>query len=138
MAEQDFYSHPSTHHVVPVRYYIIVFATLLFCTGLTVYAAELDLGSLNVPIALAIATFKALLVLLIFMHVKYSSRLVGAIIISTAAWLIVLLYGVAGDFIVRPKLIGVQYATPPAEQIAGPSVPGEKAMPVEDPQPNAN
>jgi cytochrome c oxidase subunit 4 len=63
------------HHIVsPVIYGIIVGALLVF-TGLTVWAANVDLGVLNPVIALAIACTKATLVVLFFMHVKYSTRL---------------------------------------------------------------
>ncbi len=64
------------HHVVTPRTYIIVFITLLIFTGLTVVAAYVDLHIFNPIVALAIATFKAVIVILYFMHVKYQSRLI--------------------------------------------------------------
>lgn len=64
------------HHIVTPRTYIIVFATLLIFTGLTVVAAYIDLHIFNPIVALAIATFKAVVVILYFMHVKYQSRLI--------------------------------------------------------------
>jgi cytochrome c oxidase subunit 4 len=71
--EQDV--HDSLNHIVPPRIYIIVGATLLVFTGLTVLAATFDLGAWNPVIALFIACVKASIVVLFFMHVKYSSRL---------------------------------------------------------------
>ena len=53
-----------------------MFATLIAFTGITVGAAYIDLGLFNPMIALGIACFKACVVILFFMHVKYSSRLV--------------------------------------------------------------
>jgi len=56
--------------------YSIVFATLLLFTGITVGAAYIELGVFNPIVALGIASFKAVVVILFFMHVKYQSRLV--------------------------------------------------------------
>lgn len=64
------------HHVVTPRTYIIVFITLLIFTAITVGAAYVDLHIFNPIVALAIATFKAVVVILYFMHVKYQSRLI--------------------------------------------------------------
>ncbi len=64
------------HHIIGPKTYIMVFATLLVFTGITVGAAFIDLGVLNPIVALAIACFKAVIVILFFMHVKYQSKLV--------------------------------------------------------------
>ncbi len=64
------------HHVVTPFTYSIVFVTLLVFTGLTVLAAYIDLGIFNPVVALAIATIKAVIVILFFMHVKYQSKLI--------------------------------------------------------------
>jgi cytochrome c oxidase subunit 4 len=64
------------HHVVPPSTYLMVFGTLLLFTGLTVVAAYIDLGILNPVVALGIASFKAVVVILFFMHVKYQSGLI--------------------------------------------------------------
>ena len=64
------------HHVVTPFTYSIVFVTLLIFTGLTVVAAYIDLGIFNPVVALAIATIKAVIVILFFMHVKYQSKLI--------------------------------------------------------------
>ena len=67
--------HEHAHHIVsPVVYVTILFA-LLVGTGLTIWASYVDLGVWNPIIALAIACTKATLVVLFFMHVKYSSKL---------------------------------------------------------------
>ncbi len=64
------------HHIVTPFQYVLVFGTLLLFTGITVGAAYVELGVLNPIVALAIASFKAVVVILFFMHVKYQSRLV--------------------------------------------------------------
>jgi cytochrome c oxidase subunit 4 len=66
----------SDHHIVTPVTYGIVFVTLLFFTALTVVAAYVDLGIFNPVVALGIASFKAVIVILFFMHVKYQSKLV--------------------------------------------------------------
>jgi cytochrome c oxidase subunit 4 len=62
-------------HIVSPRIYIIVGATLLVFTGLTVLASLFELGVWNPIVALFIAVVKATIVVLFFMHVKYSSKL---------------------------------------------------------------
>lgn len=64
------------HHIVTPVTYTIVFVTLLIFTGLTVLAAYIDMGILNPVVALAIASIKAVIVILFFMHVKYQSKLI--------------------------------------------------------------
>src|SRR3954470_12635125 len=73
-------------HILPTRVYYTIFAILLFCTYLTVQIAFLDLGALNTVAALAIAVFKATLVVLFFMHVKYSTRLTWAVVLGSVFW----------------------------------------------------
>jgi cytochrome c oxidase subunit IV len=70
-------TEPTHHaeHIVSPKVYGIIFALLLIFTAITVGASYLELGQFNVIVALAIACIKAVLVILFFMHVKYSSRL---------------------------------------------------------------
>lgn len=71
-------SHPvpehHKHHIVPPRTYALIFGALLLGTALTVGASYIDMGPWNPIIALAIACTKAVLVILFFMHIAYSSR----------------------------------------------------------------
>jgi cytochrome c oxidase subunit IV len=64
------------HHIVTPLQYSFVFITLLIGTAITVVAANIDLGVFNPIIALGIASFKAVVVILFFMHVKYQSNLI--------------------------------------------------------------
>lgn len=74
MSEQAQHDEHEHKIVSPVVYVVILFA-LLVGTGLTVWASYVDLGLWNPIIALAIACTKATLVVLFFMHVKYSTKL---------------------------------------------------------------
>jgi cytochrome c oxidase subunit 4 len=67
-------------HISPKSTYITIFGALMVCTILTVLAAFTNLGNLNFPVAITIAVFKATLVVLFFMHVKYSSKLTKLIV----------------------------------------------------------
>jgi len=88
-------------HIMPTRVYYTIFAILLFCTYLTVQIAFLDLGVLNTVAALAIAMFKATLVVLFFMHVKYSTRLTWAVVLGAIFWLGILLTLTMTDYLTR-------------------------------------
>jgi cytochrome c oxidase subunit 4 len=77
-----------SEHIVSVRVYITIFLALLLGTALTVVAAFYDFPwQLNTIIALTIATTKATLVVLYFMHVRYSSRLIWVIVASALFWM---------------------------------------------------
>jgi len=89
-------------HVVPTRVYYLIFGILMICTALTVGIAFIDLGPLNVVAAFTIAVFKATLVVLFFMHVKYSTRLTWAVVASSVFWLGILLALTMGDYLTRP------------------------------------
>jgi cytochrome c oxidase subunit IV len=91
-----------SNHVVPTRIYYLIFFVLMLCTGLTVAIAFVDLGRLNVVAALVIAMFKATLVVLFFMHVKYSTRLTWAVVVGSVFWLGILIVLTMGDYLTRP------------------------------------
>jgi cytochrome c oxidase subunit 4 len=91
-----------TNHVVPKRTYYAIFGILMLCTYLTVQIAFFDLGALNTVAALVIAVLKATLVVLFFMHVKYSTRLTWAVVIGGLFWLGILLALTMGDYLTRP------------------------------------
>jgi cytochrome c oxidase subunit 4 len=88
-------------HVLPKRVYYTIFGILMLCTYLTVQIAFWDLGPLNTIAALAIAVFKATLVVLFFMHVKYGPRLTWAVVIGSVFWLGILLALTMGDYLTR-------------------------------------
>lgn len=89
------------HHIVPVGVYVGVFLALIVLTVVTALVATLDLGRLNFPVAIGIAILKASLVIMFFMHVKYSDRLTKMIVASGIFWLILLLFITMTDFWTR-------------------------------------
>jgi cytochrome c oxidase subunit 4 len=92
-----------TDHILPKRVYYTIFGILMLCTYLTVQIAFVDLGRLNVVAALTIAVFKAVLVVLFFMHVKYSPRLTWVVVIGAVFWLAILLALTSGDYLTRAR-----------------------------------
>jgi cytochrome c oxidase subunit 4 len=104
-----------SQHVVPVRTYVAVFVALLILTLGTVAAARVDLGEpevggfripVNVIVALSIACLKAVLVILFFMHVKYSGHLVQLVVASAFVWLFILIAITMSDYLSRGWLLG--------------------------------
>jgi cytochrome c oxidase subunit 4 len=90
-----------SEHILPKRVYYTIFGILMLCTYLTVQIAFFDLGALNTIAALGIAVFKAVLVVLFFMHVKYSSRLTWAVAIGSVFWLGIMLALTMSDYLTR-------------------------------------
>jgi cytochrome c oxidase subunit 4 len=94
-----------SEHIVHPRVYITIFLALMLGTGLTVVAAFRDFpGPLNAIVALTIAVVKATLVILYFMHVRYSSRLIWLIIGSALFWLAILFALTISDYWTRTWL----------------------------------
>ncbi len=93
-----------SEHIVPKKIYCIICATLLVFTSLTYWAATRDLGKCNVVVALVIATLKATLVVLFFMHAWYSPRRTQLVIISGIVWLAILLALTLTDYLTRAWL----------------------------------
>jgi cytochrome c oxidase subunit IV len=89
------------HHIISPRTYAVVFVTLLVFTGITVGAAYVNLGILNPIVALAIASFKAVVVILFFMHVKYQSHLIKLTVAAGFFTFIVLITMTMSDYISR-------------------------------------
>ena len=88
-------------HVVPVRIYVGVFVVLLVMTATTTLVSGVDLGPWNTVVAMGIAAFKASLVVLFFMHAKYSPRLTQVVIFGGLFWLAILLLITFSDFATR-------------------------------------
>jgi cytochrome c oxidase subunit 4 len=89
------------HHIVGPGVYLVILFALLIGTALTVWASYVDLGLWNPVIALAIATTKAVLVVLFFMHVWYSSKLTKLTIFSGIFMFLVLISMTLADYISR-------------------------------------
>jgi cytochrome c oxidase subunit 4 len=97
MSEQNGHAHT----IVGPRVYVAILFALLVGTALTVWASFIDLGFWNPIIALAIATTKAVLVVLFFMHVKYSTKLTKLTIFSGIFMFLVLISMTLADYISR-------------------------------------
>ena len=102
------------HHVVSKQVYFAVAAVLGVLLVATVAAARVDLGGWNVPIALVIASVKAVLIVLFFMHVLYNAPLVRLFAAGGFIWLLILFALLAPDYLKRAKPTGPS----PARQIA--------------------
>jgi cytochrome c oxidase subunit IV len=82
------------HHIIPFKTYLVVLITLLVFTVITVAAARVDFGAANAYIAMLIASIKAALVMLYFMHLKYDDR-AYPVIFFTGVFFLVLMYGLS-------------------------------------------
>ncbi len=91
-------------HLVPVSLYVAIWATLMVCTALTVFAATVELGVFNIVVALVIATLKGTLVVLFFMHLRYSTKLTMATVIAAMFFLFLLLGLTMTDYLTRAWL----------------------------------
>jgi cytochrome c oxidase subunit 4 len=91
-----------SEHIVQLKVYVAIFLALLAGTALTVFAGLHDFPrQWNVIIALTIAVVKATLVVLYFMHVRYSSRLIWVVFTSALLWLAILFALTLSDYWTR-------------------------------------
>jgi cytochrome c oxidase subunit 4 len=88
-------------HIVSIRTYIAIFLALMVFTAITVAVAFVDLGLMNDVVALTVAVIKAVLVILFFMHVRYSRPLTWVVVASGFFWLIVLIGLTMSDYVSR-------------------------------------
>jgi len=89
------------NHGDPLKSYLLVFFTLLILTGITVWVSMINFGALNVPIALTIASVKALCVVLVFMHLAHSEKLNWVFAFNGIFWLFILMLFTLSDFLSR-------------------------------------
>jgi cytochrome c oxidase subunit 4 len=92
-------------HVTPVRTYVLIFVALMVLTIVTWLAARVDLGWANDVVALTIAVTKALLVLLFFMHVRYSTRMTALTATAGFLWLVILIGLTLADYMSRESSV---------------------------------
>ena len=94
-----------SEHIVPVKVYLTIFFVLVVGTILTVWAAFMNFpGPLNTIVALTIAITKATFVVLYFMHVRYSARLIWVIIGSALFWMGIMFAFTFSDYLTRGVL----------------------------------
>ena len=97
-------SNNHAHVITPVGTYVVVFVLLLIMTALTYWVATQDFGAMNTPVALGVALFKASLVIIYFMGVRYNTPLTKAVVISGFFWLIILFGMTMSDYVSRSWL----------------------------------
>jgi cytochrome c oxidase subunit 4 len=101
-----------SEHIVSPKIYLTIFLALVIGTSLTTWAAFQDFGQFNIVIALAIATAKATLVVLYFMHARYSPKRTQLVIVCAIFWLAIMLTLTLADYQTRhPR---VSRLVPPA------------------------
>jgi cytochrome c oxidase subunit 4 len=93
--------HESHHHIVSPRIYLTILLALLIGTAATVGASYIDLGPFNPIIALAIAATKMILVVLFFMHVKYSTKLTKLTVFAGIFTFLILVGMTLTDYMTR-------------------------------------
>ncbi len=91
-------------HLVPLSLYVAIWATLMVATALTVFAATVELGIFNIVVALVIATIKGTLVVLFFMHLRYSTKLTMVTVVASLFFLFLLLGLTMTDYLTRAWL----------------------------------
>jgi cytochrome c oxidase subunit 4 len=99
------HEHAQAHaHILPVKSYLTVYVALLVLLAATVGAAFIDLGWFNFTLTMIIAGAKAVMILLIFMHVRYSERLVWVFSSAAFLWLALLIVLSLNDYFTRDWL----------------------------------
>jgi cytochrome c oxidase subunit 4 len=96
-----------SEHIVSKKLYFVIFGALMVLTVVTYLVALVDLGRMNVVVALAVAVTKAVLVVLYFMHVRYSTRLTKIVVIAGFFWLALLIVLTLSDYFTRSGTSGV-------------------------------
>lgn len=86
-----------SEHIVSLRIYFTIFLSLMVLTAFTVAAAEIDLGRFNLAVAMAIAVLKAALVVLYFMHLRYSPKLTWVVVGTALGCLTLLIVLIMAD-----------------------------------------
>lgn len=94
-------SERTAHQGPALRTYYLIFLALMLLLALTVAVSFVDLGAFNELIALAIAAVKAVLVILFFMHVRYSSRLTWVFAAAGFVWLLIMVGWTFSDYLSR-------------------------------------
>ncbi|MDZ4694369.1 MAG: cytochrome C oxidase subunit IV family protein [Deltaproteobacteria bacterium] len=98
-----------------IKRYVVIYLILLVFTGLTYVTGKMDLGDFNIVLAMAIATTKASLVVMFFMHLWDEGNINRLVFVLSVFFAILLIVGVFGDLIFRLPVTlppGMQHPTP--------------------------
>ncbi|MHC4959921.1 MAG: cytochrome C oxidase subunit IV family protein [Planctomycetota bacterium] len=93
-------------HILPLKTYLAVFGALCVLTVVTVMVAKQDFGAMNTVVAVGIATIKAVLVVLYFMHLRYAFPLIWILAIAGLVFFIILVALTMADVDTRPFVPG--------------------------------
>lgn len=93
-----------SEHVTSPWLYVAIFLALMVFTSVTIWVAFQDLGPLNDIVAMAIAVTKACLVILFFMHVRHSSRMVKVTVVAGFLWLAIMIGITLTDYLSRAEI----------------------------------
>ena len=91
-------------HIVPKRTYIFVWIALMILTVLTATVSTINLGQFSGPVALAIASIKALLVAMFFMHLRWSGSMMRIVVCAAIFWLAIMISLTLGDILTRGRV----------------------------------
>jgi cytochrome c oxidase subunit 4 len=99
------HAHEPEHvHILPIGTYVAVYIALLVLLAATVGAAYINVEPFNFALTMIIAAAKAVLILLFFMHVRYSDRLVWVFSSAAFLWLAILIALSLNDYFTRDLL----------------------------------
>ena len=90
-----------THHISPVRDYVLVWAALIILTFTTTFFGFMDLGPFNIVVAITIAVIKMSMVVWIFMGVRYTTKLTKLYVVAGFFWFFILIVMTAQDYLTR-------------------------------------
>lgn len=99
-------SHDSPGHTISLRTYLLIWVALLFLTVVTVAVSRIDLGSFNTLVAIAIATLKASLVALFFMHLRYDNKFNALVLLCSLVFIGLFFIPTFIDELTRERLSG--------------------------------
>ncbi len=102
-----------SEHILPLKTYFAVFVALLVLLVLTIVAVEIEDPAWNLVVALTIAVTKAALIVLFFMHVRYNTFVIRAVVLSGFLWLAILFTFTMSDYLTRPDLEQARQADRP-------------------------
>jgi cytochrome c oxidase subunit 4 len=108
MTNHESGAHPPMH-IAPRSTYIAVFLALMVGTAITVAVTYVDLGAFNLTVALAIAVTKAMLVILFFMHLKYSPKLIKVTFGAGFFFFLIMIVITLSDYLTRGQMGMPQY-----------------------------
>jgi cytochrome c oxidase subunit IV len=93
---------PPQEHVVSWKVYLAIFAGLCVLTAVSVVVTGYDFGPLNLLVALGVSVAKSTLVILYFMHARYSPKPTGVVIAAAIAFFVILVFLTMTDYVSRP------------------------------------